>query len=188
MPILRPCLILMAVFTVLTGMLYPLLVTIAAQVAFPDQATGSLVLDRGRIVGSRLIGQAANGPGWFWPRPSAVNWNAAGSGGANLAPVTLPQRQARADRAATLRTSGIQGTLPADLVTASGSGLDPHLSPEAALIQVPRIAAAHGLDPGRLRRLVAERTEPPQFGLLGAKRVNVLELNRALVILASGGP
>ena len=186
MPLLRPCLVLMAVFTLLTGLAYPLLVTGAAQLVFPDQANGSLVVDHGQVVGSRLIGQPADGAGWFWPRPSAVAWNAAGSGGANLAPVTEPQRQAWAERAATLRTSGAQGTLPADLVTASGSGLDPHLSPEGAALQVPRIAAARGLDPERLRRLVAEQVEAPQFGLLGAARVSVLELNRALARMAAG--
>lgn len=186
MPLLRPCLVLMAVFTLLTGLAYPLLVTGAAQLAFPDQAAGSLVVEQDRVIGSRLIGQPSDGAGWFSPRPSAAAWNAAGSGGANLAPVTEPQRQAWSERAAALRSSGIQGSLPADLVTASGSGLDPHLSPEGAALQIPRIAATRGLDPDRLRRLVAERTEGPQLGLLGAPRVSVLELNRALARMAVG--
>ena len=186
MPLLRPCLALMAFFTLLTGVLYPLLVTAAAQLACPVQANGSLVVEHGQVVGSALIGQPSDGAGWFWPRPSAVGWNAAGSGGANLAPVTDLQRQAWSEHAAALRASGIQGSLPSDLVTASGSGLDPHLSPEGARLQVARIAAARGIDPGRLQRLIAERTEPPQFGLLGAPRVSVLELNRALTTMDSG--
>lgn len=186
MPLLRPCLVLMAVFTVLTGLAYPLLVTGAAQLAFPDQANGSLVVEQGQVVGSRLIGQRSDGAGWFSPRPSAVAWHAAGSGGSNLAPVSEPQQKVWSERAAVLRASGVQGTLPADLLTASGSGLDPHLSPEAAVLQIPRIAATRGLDPERLQRLVSERTEPPQFGLLGARRVSVLELNRALARMAAG--
>ena len=107
-------------------------------------------------------------------------WNAAGSGGANLAPVTEPQRQAWSERAAALRTSGISGTLPAELVTASASGLDPHLSPESVLVQIPRVAAERGLDPERLRRLVEDSIETPPLGIFGAPRVTVLELNRAL--------
>lgn len=186
MPLLRPCLVLMAVFTLLTGIAYPLLVTGAAQLVFPDQANGSLVVEHGQVVGSHLIGQPSDGPGWFWSRPSAVAYNAAGSGGANLAPVTEPQRQAWSDRAVALRASGIKGTLPSDAVTASGSGLDPHLSPESALLQVPRIAAARGLDAERLQRLVTERTESPQLGLLGAPRVSVLELNLALTRMSAG--
>lgn len=186
MPLLRPCLVLMAVFTVLSGLAYPLLVTGVGQLVFPDQANGSLVVEDGQIVGSRLIAQPADGPGWFWPRPSAVAWNAIGSGGSNLAPVTGSQRQTWADRAAVLRASGMPGTLPADLVTASGSGLDPHLSPESVARQIPRIAAARGLDAERLQRLVTELTESPQFGLLGAPRVSVLELNHALMKMSAG--
>ena len=186
MLLLRPCLVLMAVFTVLTGLVYPMLVTGAAQLAFPIQANGSLVLEHDQVVGSQLIGQPSAGPGWFWPRPSAVAWNAAGSGGANLAPVTAPQRQAWSERSAALRTSGINGTLPGDLVTASASGLDPHLAPESVLIQIPRVAAERGLDPERLHRLVAEMTEPPQLGIFGAPRVTVLELNRALARMVAG--
>ena len=186
MLLLRPCLVLMAVFTLLTGLVYPLLVTGAAQLVFPGQANGSLVVEHDLVIGSHLIGQPSEGPGWFWPRPSAVAWNAAGSGGANLAPVTGPQRQAWSERAATLRTSGMHGTLPAELVTASGSGLDPHLSPESVLVQIPRVAAERGLDPERLRRLVVESIETPQLGIFGAPRVTVLELNRALARMVAG--
>lgn len=185
--IIRPCLVLMAVFTVLTGVLYPLAITAAAQVAFPSQANGSLIVDHGQVIGSQLIAQPFEGPGWFWPRASAAAYNGANSSGANLAPVVDPQRQAWSDRTALLRTSGITGTVPADLVTSSGSGLDPHLSPEAALIQVPRIATARNLDAERLRQLVIRHTEPPQLGVLGAARVNVLELNRAVATMATGG-
>jgi len=176
----------MAVFTLLTGFAYPLLITGAAQLVFPDQANGSLVVARGHVIGSRLIAQPSDGPGWFWPRPSAVAWNAAGSGGANLAPVTAVQLQAWSERAAVLRASGVHDTLPADVLTASGSGLDPHLSPAGAALQVPRIAAARGLDSARLQRLVSEQIEPPQLGMLGAARVSVLELNRALARMAAG--
>jgi K+-transporting ATPase ATPase C chain len=186
MPLLRPCLVLMLVFTVLTGVCYPLLVSIAAHLLFPDQANGSLVTVHGYVVGSRLIGQRAVGAAWFWPRPSAVAYDASNSGGANLAPVTEPQLQAWSMRAKALRDSGIRGPLPADLVTASGSGLDPHISPESALAQVPRIAAARGVDPHRLERLVAAFTALPQLGLLGSRRVCVLELNLALARMTAG--
>jgi K+-transporting ATPase ATPase C chain len=177
----------MAFFTLLTGVIYPLFVTLAAQGLFPFQAAGSLMVEHDRLIGSRLIGQPAAGTEWFWPRPSAVAWNAAASGGANLAPVTAPQQQAWAERAAALRASGLTGTLPGDLVTASGSGLDPHLSPAAALAQVPRIAAARGLDPEKVRQVVAEHIVGPQLGLLGPPCVTVLELNLALTRLVPGG-
>ena len=186
MPILRPCLVLMLLLALLTGVLYPLGVTLVARLAFPDAAAGSLLREHGALVGSRLIGQPADGAGWFWPRPSAVAWNAANSGGGNLAPVVAPQAKAWADQAAALRAAGMTGTLPADLVTASGSGLDPHLSPAALRAQVARVAAARGLPAARLEALIAGLTEPPQLGLLGAERVNVLELNLALARLAAG--
>ena len=180
----------MAFATVITGVLYPALVTLTAQVAFPDQANGSLLREHDVIVGSHLIGQGFSGPTWFWSRPSAVGWNAASSGGANLAPVTEPQKKVWADQAASVRasvwTTGIGEQIPADLVTASGSGLDPHLSPAALLIQVPRIASARGITSDKLRELIGAHTEPPQCGVLGAERVNVLELNLALLRLAGG--
>lgn len=185
---LRPCLILFAILALLTGVVYPLVITVAAQVAFPFQANGSLIREGDRVIGSHLIGQPASDPGLFWPRPSAVNWDAAGSGGANLAPVVEPQRKAWAERAAALRAAGMAGTLPADIVTASGSGLDPHLSPEAALTQAPRVANARHAPLERIRALIAAHVEAPQAGVLGAARVNVLELNRALLTMPSGGP
>lgn len=186
--LLRPCVVLMVVLTLITGVLYPLVVTVVAQTAFPRQAAGSLVEEDGHVIGSTLIGQASDGPGWFWPRPSACAWNASASSGANLAPVTPPQLQAWRERATVLRSAGLTGTLPADLVTSSGSGLDPHLSPAAALAQVPRIAAARHVDPQRVQTVVERLVEGPDLGLLGAPRVSVLALNRALRTLPSGAP
>ncbi len=186
--LLRPCLVLMVVLTLITGVLYPLVVTVAAQTAFPHQAAGSLVVEEGRVLGSTLIGQPSDGPGWFWHRPSACGWDARASSGANLAPVTPPQIQAWHDRATVLRATGLTGTLPVDLVTASGSGLDPHLSPAAALAQVPRIAAHRHLNPQQVRTLVEGMVQGPDLGVLGAPRVEVLALNRALRTLGSGAP
>ena len=145
-------------------------------------------VEEGRVLGSTLIGQPSDGPGWFWPRPSACGWNASASSGANLVPVTPPQIQAWHERATVLRATGLTGTLPVDLVTASGSGLDPHLSPAAALAQVPRIAAHRHLDPQQVRTLVEGLVQSPDLGLLGAPRVEVLALNRALRTLGSGVP
>lgn len=184
---LRPCLVIFLGLTLLTGVIYPLAITGIARVAFPAQAEGSLLRDGDRVVGSRLIAQPAIDPGFFWPRPSAVAWNATGSGGANLAPVTEAQRTAWASSASTWRSAGVTGTLPADLITASGSGLDPHLTPQAVLLQVPRVAAARGIPEDRLRAMVATHIEPPLLGLFGMARVNVLELNRETLIMASGG-
>ena len=186
--LLRPCLVLMVVITLITGVLYPLVVTVAAQTAFPRQAAGSLVVEDGRVLGSNLIGQPSEGPGWFWPRPSACGWNASASSGANLAPVTPPQIQAWHERVTVLRATGLTGTLPVDLVTASGSGLDPHLSPAAALAQVPRIAAHRHLDPQQVKALVEGLVQGPDLGVLGAPRVEVLALNGALRTLVSGVP
>ncbi len=186
--LVRPCIVLMVVLTFITGVIYPLVITAVAQIAFPRQAAGSLVEEDGRIIGSTLIAQASDGPGWFWPRPSACGWNASASSGANLAPVTPPQLKAWQDRATVLRSAGLTGTLPADLVTSSGSGLDPHLSPAAALAQVPRIAAARRMDPQRVEALVMGLEEGPDLGLLGAPRVSVLALNRALRTLPGGTP
>ena len=183
----RACFVIFTVLTALTGVLYPLALTMVAKVAFPAQAEGSLIRDDKGVVGSRLIAQPASAPGLFWPRPSAAAWNASASGGANLAPVAPQQRAAWAAAAAPWRTAGISGELPADLVTASASGLDPHLSPAAVLVQVPRVAAAHGVSEDRLRTLVAAHTETPLLGLFGMARVNVLELNRAVLTMGSGG-
>ncbi|HEY5677395.1 MAG TPA: potassium-transporting ATPase subunit KdpC [Myxococcales bacterium] len=161
---------------VLTGIAYPLLVTGAAQLAFPDRANGSLLKnERGAVVGSELIGQGFSSAAYFWPRPSAVGWDAAGSGGSNLGPTSKKLR----DRAAA-EVEKLGAPVPAELVTASASGLDPHLGPAAALWQVSRVAAARGLAPERVRALVESMVEGRDLGFLGEPRVNVLLLNLAL--------
>jgi K+-transporting ATPase ATPase C chain len=185
---LRPALVLVVLLTLLTGLGYPLLVTGIAGVAFPDQAPGSLLRrPDGKVIGSRLIGQGFAAAGYFHPRPSAAGsggYDAAASGGSNLGPTSKALVEAVGRRVAALRADGVQGPVPADLVTASGSGLDPHLSPAAALVQVPRVAAARNLPEGRVRTLVEEHAKLPVLGILGEPHVNVLELNLALDRLA----
>lgn len=177
--------------SIITGLVYPVLVTVIAQAVFPAQANGSLIERGGRPVGSALIGQAFTDPRLFWGRPSATApgpYNAAASGGSNLGTLNPALRAAVAERIRVLHAAdpGHTAAVPVDLVTASASGLDPHLSPAAAEYQVSRVARVRGLDPERVRALVAAHTEPRQFGLLGEPRVPVLELNRALDALASG--
>jgi K+-transporting ATPase ATPase C chain len=168
--------------TVITGLVYPALVTGIAQVAFPFQANGSLVHHQGRVRGSALIGQPFSDPKYFWGRPSATSpyaYNAEASAGSNLGP-TNPELLARVkERVEALRRSqpGSDRLIPVDLVTASGSGLDPHLSPAAALYQVPRIARVRGLSEASVTGLVAQHLEKRWFGILGEPHVNVLELN-----------
>ena len=182
---LRPAIVLVATLTLLTGVVYPLAVTGVARLAFPRQAGGSLIVRDGRVVGSRLIGQAFDDPRFFWGRPSAtgpVAYHAAASSGSNLGPLNPALHDAVAARIAALRAadSTATGPVPVDLVTASGSGLDPHISPAAAAYQVTRVARSRGLEPAAVRALVAKHTEGRAFGLLGEPRVNVLELNLAL--------
>ena len=182
---LRPALVLLAVLSVVTGLAYPALVTAIAQVAFPLQANGSLIARDGKAVGSSLIGQPFDDPKYFWGRPSAtapLPYNAAASSGSNLGPTNPAQLEAVKGRVDALRAAdpGNTGWVPVDLVTASGSGLDPHISPAAALYQVPRVAKARKLDPGAVHALVAQHTEGRTFGILGEPRVNVLALNLAL--------
>jgi potassium-transporting ATPase KdpC subunit len=182
---LRPLLVLFGLLTVLTGLAYPLVVTGIGRVLFPDQASGSLVMRDGRAVGSSLIGQSFAGPQYFWGRLSAtapMPNNAAASGGSNLGPTNPALIAAVRGRVDALQAADSRNALaiPVDLVTASASGLDPHISPAAALYQVARVARARHLDEAKVRRLVLSQVEPPQWGVLGEARVNVLLLNLAL--------
>ena len=179
---LRATIVIFLLLTVVTGVAYPLAVTLVGQVAFSAKANGSLVERDGEVVGSQLIGQPFSQTQYFWSRPSAAGYNGGGSTGSNLGPTNPAQFAAVEQRVADLGTSHGDGAagVPIDLVTASGSGLDPHISPAAAEYQAARVAAARGLSADQVRRLVAEHTEGRTFGLLGEPRVNVLLLNMAL--------
>ncbi|MEZ4279023.1 MAG: potassium-transporting ATPase subunit KdpC [Myxococcota bacterium] len=182
--LLRPALVLFTSLGLLTGVLYPLLVTALGQSLFPEAATGSLIRDGGRVLGSTRIGQAFSDPRFFWSRPSAtapVPYNAAASTGTNLGPSNPALHVAVAGRIEALRAAGApDGPVPADLVTASGSGLDPHISPAAAAYQAERVARARGIPLATVRTLIDAHTEPRAFGVLGEPRVHVLQLNLAL--------
>ena len=190
---IKPAIVLLALLTVITGVVYPLAVTVVAQVAFPRQANGSLVVRSDRtddIVGSALIGQPFDDPKYFWGRLSATApfaYNAAASSGSNLGPLNPALTDAVKARVDALRAAdpGNESPIPVDLVTASGSGLDPHVSPAAARWQVPRVARARGLDPAAVQTLVEQHTEGRQWGFLGEARVNVLALNLALDAMPS---
>ncbi|MEW6123199.1 MAG: potassium-transporting ATPase subunit KdpC [Pseudomonadota bacterium] len=194
---IRATLVLLVAFTFLTGLAYPLAITGIAQLAFPAKANGSLVEANGAVVGSRLIGQSFTSDRYFHGRPSATTgadpgdpsktvdmpYNAAASTGSNLGPTSKALAEAVAERAKALGS----GPQPADLVTASGSGLDPHVSPAGAYAQVDRVAAARKLPAATVRALVDKSAQGREFGILGEPRVNVLELNLALDKLGPGG-
>ena len=182
---LRPALTLFVVLSALTGLVYPLAVTGIAQLAFPDAANGSLILRDDTPVGSELVGQLFSEPKHFWSRPSATGpmpYNAANSSGSNLGPSSPALAEAAKARIEALREAdpGNTAPVPADLVTASASGLDPHISRAAADFQVARVARVRGLAEDRVRALVEQHTEPPLLGFIGEPRVHVLRLNLAL--------
>jgi K+-transporting ATPase ATPase C chain len=181
--LLRSTLMMLVLLTLLTGVVYPLVVTGIAQAVFPVQANGSLIGEAGSAAGSILIGQANDDPQYFWPRPSATDYGTLPSGGSNLGPTSALLAEQVANRAAGFRTAnGLPGNIavPNDMLFASASGLDPHISPDAARLQVARVARARNLDESRVASLVEEHIEDPQFGILGESRVNVLLLNMAL--------
>src|ERR1035437_4982198 len=186
--ILRPALVFFFVLTLVTGVLYPLVVTGTAQLLFPAQAGGSLILRDGKAVGSALIGQNFSDPKHFWGRPSATSpmgYNATSSSGSNQGPLNPALTDAVKGRVEALRAAdpGNTAPVPVDLVTASASGLDPHISPAAARYQVARVAKARGLNVERVQDLVNQQTKAPLLGLLGESQVNVLQLNLALEAL-----
>ena len=179
---IRPALMLLLLLTLITGAAYPLVVTAIARLAFPGQADGSLVRVNGRIVGSRLIGQSFDQPRYFWGRLSAtapVPYNAAASSGSNDGPLNPALLDVARARIAALRQADptATGPVPVDLVTASGSGLDPHISPAAAEYQVARVATARGLNPDQVRAIIHAHTAGRTWGIVGEPVVNVLELN-----------
>lgn len=182
---LKPAIILFILFTLLTGLLYPLAITGIAQLAFPSQANGSLIKQNGTVMGSTLIGQPFTNPAYFWGRLSATAptpYNAAASSGSNYGSLNTSLAESVQARIAALQEADPTNTapIPVDLVTASGSGLDPHISPAAALYQMPRIARERGLSEEVVRQLIADHTQGWFLGLFGEPTVNVLQLNMAL--------
>ena len=181
---IRPAILLFIIFTVICGGVYPAVVTGVAYALFPKQAAGSFITDKvGKELGSTLIGQPFADAKYFWPRPSASSdfgYNAMASGGSNAGPTNPDYLKTVGDRVKAFRDTGVAGKVPADLVQASASGLDPHVTPESALLQVPRVAKARGVSEEVVIKAVAEATEGRQLGFLGEPRVNVLKLNVTL--------
>lgn len=175
---------LFAILMVIVGVIYPVAVTVLAQLIFPKEAGGSLIYDSGgNLTGSALIGQPFSDPKYFWSRPSATSgypYNPLASGGSNLGPTNKDLIGQISNRTNLLNSSGIQAPVPSDLVEASASGLDPHISMQSVLVQIPRVAKARNLEYETLRKLVLEHVEERQFGFLGEQRINVLELNLAM--------
>ena len=183
--LLRQAILIFVILTLVTGVAYPLAMTLIAQGLFPHQANGSLIERGGKVVGSKLIGQHFDNPRYFWGRPSATGptpYNAAASTGSNFGPTNPAQLDAVRGRIDALRKAhgNKEATIPVDLVTASGSGLDPHITPAAAEFQIARVAKSRNLSAEAIREQVLKSTEGRQFGILGEPRVNVLELNLAL--------
>lgn len=171
------------VWTILTGIFYPVVITVIAQTAFHDRANGSLIMHNGNVVGSEFIAQQFQTDKYFWPRPSAGGYATVPSGASNLGPTSAALQSNVLANAAAFRTGNklpADAPVPADMVFTSASGLDPHISPEAARLQVARVAAARGVSADAVGALVEQFVEPPQWGFLGQERVNVLRLNVAL--------
>jgi len=185
---IRPAILMLILFTVICGGIYPLVVTGVAQAVFPKQANGSFITDRsGRELGSSLIGQPFSDPKYFWPRPSATTdfgYNPMASGGSNSGPTNPDYLKTVGDRVKVLRDTGVAGPIPADLVQASASGLDPHITVASAKLQIPRIAKVRRLGEETVTGLLSRSVEKRQLGLLGEPRVNVLSLNLELDKLA----
>lgn len=181
MKTIRETVIVFLALTLVTGVAYPLLITLIGQIAFPHQANGSLIERDGKLIGSELIGQSFTDAKYFWSRPSAAGYNGGASTGSNLGPTNPAQIDAVKQRLSDLQSANdIKASVPIDMVTASASGLDPHITPAAAAFQVHRVATARNLTSEQVSKLVAEHTEGRTFGVLGEPRVNVLKLNLAL--------
>jgi K+-transporting ATPase ATPase C chain len=180
---IRTALLMLIMLIVLTGIIYPLFITLVGQVVFPSQVNGSLVMANDAVVGSSLIGQLNDDPRYFWGRPSATGYSALPSSGSNLSPTGAILQSAAAEREAAFRAANNvpeNVAVPTEMLFASASGLDPHISPEAARLQIDRIAEVRGLDREQVAALVEQHVEQPQLGFLGQTRVNVLLLNLAL--------